>query len=453
MGTSLYRYSNQDGTLKEAGTLPLFFKGKEVFYDGRSDLKKLESFQATEPRKMYIRNMFALFSEKLHHIGIGRDYAIYLDGEAVGVSALNVRNIKPYVNETGKFGITFDRVVSDNGHSERRSPIVERKYSRLSGSFSERDIEGLSGNAPAGFQGANRYVVDVSAFDEIHASISYDLNGVGIVNMWGGNFALEKPIPVCTGAVRSIPKIVQPIALSDENSAFLYEYSIGGRKLSDKKAVIFFHGGPASTIRDNPYPEVVRNLLNRDTDIFYVDYLGSALTGSRYGLSGTAPAKRMTQSHRDLALGFRDKLAPYGKIVIISESFGAVPANIIRKQNILPVSDYIYIAPLLKLRSPGEWLEDVRGTEMQGLFENSAFGGSPAAREEMGILVEDISQYRGSNDRMTYIFGENDAVSREDDLVLANAPSDKLVVKTASHKTISGFQEVWILIKNVLVKK
>jgi pimeloyl-ACP methyl ester carboxylesterase len=385
-----------------------------------------------------------------------RSFAIQINGEATELSGLWVRGFRLLPGAGDK-----DRAVHDASASSRGAahPVVDSSVNAVRGAF-----------------GPDRYVSDASSGQR---STMIEQSGLfyKAASRWGGwlamlreddNFGMSleltngssgpRTINLCErrresqfrheladASVREVRHLVNTTVGNYETRSLLY-----GGGAPDSKArnlVVYYHGGPASTIYDQPFPRLVKTLLSNSTDILAVDYPSSAglqapfADYQRRGVSAIEDGVRAVHS-------WISKNAHYRNVYIIGESFGAVPALISRRQYPALAANYFMLAPMIKV-PPLSAAGRAAGVsaESQRIFEVAVFGeGDRRARFDADLQSLVVDQPRRTN--VTFLFGANDGLSDRSSLgpLEALASREVIVVPGANHQLLSSKDSVLDLI-------
>jgi pimeloyl-ACP methyl ester carboxylesterase len=216
--------------------------------------------------------------------------------------------------------------------------------------------------------------------------------------------------------------------------------------------LVYFHGGPASSLWNVGIPKIVEELSGPNRTILTVETSGS--TGAGLPLAqalarfGPAAIERDVRLVADWA-----KSQNYRDVQIVAESFGAVSALAAIQADPSLFKRAYFIAPLIRLRDPMEWTgrgRSVPNTAHQLASEHAMFGG-PAGREKMRAWLEThwTSYARGRDDR--FYFAAADDVSKPSDMPGAARPDLQMTVyKGTNHEFISGRPEIWADIRSAL---
>jgi hypothetical protein len=216
------------------------------------------------------------------------------------------------------------------------------------------------------------------------------------------------------------------------------------RREADRKLVIYFHGGPAGSLRDEGYLVTVRKYLELGYGVLAVDG-----TGSRDAGPGAIQALRtqgvdaFREDAAAVAAYVNALRVPPAEIVVHGESFGAAQALLTSQQ--LGASRLVLVTPWLRHRAPEMLFADTAVSEQirsQQLWETAIFGDrdAPAARRFRDGLAE-LSGARPLTATTLVIFAAGDRVSRPEDLSRGDARVVELT--NVPHALVLSRPETW----------
>ncbi|HEX2763500.1 MAG TPA: hypothetical protein VHM92_06600 [Allosphingosinicella sp.] len=219
-------------------------------------------------------------------------------------------------------------------------------------------------------------------------------------------------------------------------------YSTPRAKGTPRRLVLYFHGGPASTISDQPQPRMVTNLLSSSTDVLAVDYPGSA--GLREPF--IAFQNRGIAAIDDGMDSLRKWVAAQGyqTVHVVAESFGSVPALALRRRAPAFAASYFLVAPMLRVPPLSSSVRAAGiASEGQEVFEAQVFGAGPKRQFfEKSLLALAKRQPRGKN--VTIFIGGKDIISPSSHLADLNpgAVGEVVAIPGATHQRISVQEQV-----------
>ena len=381
------------------------------------------------------------------------------DADRLGLSGFEPLRLIPYARGDQP-GFTY---VGDDRTAARpySQPIVDRATGEIIGRFSRTTV-----TLPANRRLQNdlltnvkdRIILDVSASGRNVAALSTDLSGKLYVTS-AGLFShdvqvcqrRQPPPPAELAArvkVRNVnPTLAQgvysePDASRGPAAPFLVKYAASPNA---RTAIVYFHGGPGGTLFTQPVPRAVRELLTPGTDVIGVEYAGSLGTGSaqtrRLAIAGM-PALESDARHVAQWL----KRVGYRRIVILSESFGAVPAAHLSKLFPQDTRLVIYIAPFLRFRSPEEWVSKTpfgpTSYKGQVRFEKFFFGDA-ARRAKFGTELVKLFRDPAITAAAHFFFAERDLVSKTTDLDEKHQREAQITILPGGHAEISASSRMW----------
>ncbi|MEP1338958.1 MAG: alpha/beta hydrolase [Marinomonas sp.] len=178
-----------------------------------------------------------------------------------------------------------------------------------------------------------------------------------------------------------------------------------------RQLVLYYHGGPASTLHGTRIPSVIQSMLDSGYDVLGVEYAGSV--GGGLSLSRGLSAKPVFGFEMDAeSVSSWINEQRYETVVVYSSSFGAAPALVFMTEFPEIVDGSIFVAPLLKV--PSATISEQQGQQFfqseagsQEQFLKSAFG-SAARTDEFRSWIEEYSASFEASERDLFLFGELD---------------------------------------------
>jgi pimeloyl-ACP methyl ester carboxylesterase len=228
----------------------------------------------------------------------------------------------------------------------------------------------------------------------------------------------------------------------------LYMPAQGARDL-----VVYVHGGPAFTFSQSNLPPVVARLAPMGKAVLVLEYAGSV--GGGYELSSRLPRDGIKALEDDMShLASWVRKGGFGRVSIIGESFGGVPALIAARDYRDVFRDVIFLAALLQrpeadaivaVQAPGHATSD--NQLLSELVYFGGTGGRERFRSDLSTLVNSLSP----SPDFHFFFGDQDHVSSIRDLPSAMLKSGTVVsFPQTSHETLAIKTVVWEQIREIL---
>lgn len=222
----------------------------------------------------------------------------------------------------------------------------------------------------------------------------------------------------------------------------IVRYSLGGPGPRD--AIVRFPGGPGGTSFGQFFPNAVLRLLSPERDVISVEYSGS--------VGGGPILSRQLRNGMSAINGDIDALASwlrnedYGRVSVLGESFGGVPALRAVTRHRQLFSQGFFVAPVLTMHDAADRTgtgisprpTDVR---FQDASEFARFGDREGRTRFSADLRAMLTGGRlTSRDR--FYFGETDRASAPAHLP-AEVPSARYVALGANHQSVFNDEYVW----------
>lgn len=224
----------------------------------------------------------------------------------------------------------------------------------------------------------------------------------------------------------------------------LMVHSVGPTSPAGRDALVYFHGGPGSSLLDWPARNPVARMLSTERDVIEVEYAGSQG-------GGLALSRRLAEGGVEALEQDVDALARwlgqqrYRRVFVIGTSFGGVPAMVAVSRHRDLFEKAFFIAPALRWREPEEWtgrrgLASINPVT-QRAYEHAFFGGEAGRRRFAADLRALVARapLRGSD---LFFFGELDPNSGEGDLP-PGTQSRVRVFPRANHEFVDSQAALW----------
>ncbi len=392
-----------------------------------------------------------------------RSYQLYLDGRPLrDIPGYAVRKFRPVIRPDGSAYASYRGQIHDEESGAIGTPVVDMGSGITSHYFTLKRIWRLASDAGglAGFvnlHGQAR-VQDVSSRSANIAMLYRNpTQGMAVNIIHEDGSSVDRPI--CKEEWWKNKPSVELSKLNNSLAPFDIQFPsylfTGPSNGSLKTLVIYFHGGPASSILDNPLPDAVKNMFDRSTDVLVMDYPGSTGNLGRmvafqrdfrqeFGLWFDTMASRIKGFKRD-----------YRRVVVVAESFGSVPALRLNRDSKTAPDRIILISPLLRLKDPSTWITKQEGVDRitQLRFEEAVFGGT-SNREDFAQWLHDMG-HSTDHSRLHLFFAERDKKSSPSDLRIlgiAHRPEQVEVIPSTDHSSITGSSTLWVQVRRAANK-
>lgn len=219
-------------------------------------------------------------------------------------------------------------------------------------------------------------------------------------------------------------------------------YSVG-QAASD--VVIYFHGGPGSSVADRYFPEPVARLVHPGRDLVSVEYSGSQ--GGGLTLARGIADKGMSALAEDVdALTYWLRRRHYRRVFVLSDSFGGVPAVTMVARHRALVRASFFSGAVIRLLNPADWVDIGNGlgranSLTQRAYENTYLG-AEAGRQRVALALDATVRAANWTPADVFFFGENDPISRPSHLPAA-ANASRRVIPGAAHVVMLVNEQVW----------
>lgn len=215
---------------------------------------------------------------------------------------------------------------------------------------------------------------------------------------------------------------------------------------SDGRLLVYFHGGPTSTLADQTVPNYVREFARHGISVLTIEQSG--MLGGGLALSQRLPRLGFQALRQDVAAvtgwvrgsGFRHAY-------LIGVSFGGASAVIAAVDHQASYRHIFLMIPFLALRSPERTVDRVNfagsqvAAESQLEFEETVYGGADGRRRFAADLQAHVQRLRPSP-RLSFYFGNRDPVSAATDLPPAFAGHPSVIVVRGNHANLGDDTEV-----------
>lgn len=219
-----------------------------------------------------------------------------------------------------------------------------------------------------------------------------------------------------------------------------------------KRLIVFFHGGPASTVYGEIPSNAVTEMLALGFDVLAVEYSGSAGAGQQ--VFARLPRGGVGALHEDIE-AIKKWIAPrgYESVDTIGESFGAVPAMVALETSRKIFRSGFFISPLVSLKASAvntqaSGVFGEASDQGQEQFERAVFSGA-AGRERFRTELDRLVRNFRPSTRDVFLFGALDTKSGREDLpplVLRTAKVAEL--EKTTHEWVSAKPETWKMAKD-----
>lgn len=241
------------------------------------------------------------------------------------------------------------------------------------------------------------------SFDGVH-SVKLDINGRSI----------EFPLCTTSGLSPIQPPMIASQRFYLDATGNYFEILVAkNTDFSSNKVAIFVHGGPFSSHFDKLSDKTAQIALRWGYDVIFAGYPGSADIGPGSGgfLIDSADSTKMAGQHLSAFIQSQG----YQEADIIANSFGyGFAVSVLNGTQPFQRSRAVFVAPLVRLREPEEWIYDARAIERQAAFELLAFSNSHN-RDKFKSFLKTLNPCETVSVKY-WVFGELDTVSKPKDL-------------------------------------
>lgn len=213
---------------------------------------------------------------------------------------------------------------------------------------------------------------------------------------------------------------------------------------SSRGLVVYFHGGPGRSLRDDAYLNTIRNYLDLGYEVLAVDGVGSRDNGLRAMVDLRQDGMQSILNDARVVADYVERISPSTNVVVVhGESFGGAQAIATSRQ--LDDASLILVTPWLKHREVNEVLDGQRQIRSQMSWEVAILGprdapSSIAFRQSLSKLTKDHPLPRSA----LVIFAAGDRISRPEDIRAGEA--EVVVLQRTPHELVMGQRETWRLI-------
>lgn len=408
---------------------------------------------------------FASGSEDIKAIALSGEQSIWLTGDdhdrlhlstSRGRDALPKALSAPVYRdvELAFLGEVPEAYIAGWSSSQSRSPyhhpLIDARSGQRLGTFGPEGValsprhDWLSAAVAEFLRAAPGYRLDdLSVSGDTAAAVSHNLNGdttAGVFTRQGRSDRLTCKV---SGSAAPPREWSQVALTAGSHSVALSLYRAAPQ--SDG-LVVYFHGGPANSLREARYLATVRRYAALGFDVVAVDGAGSRDIGLAALSQLAVDAPAAIEADAQVVRGFVSGLRPgYGRVIVHGESFGASQAIVTAKT--LGADALVLVAPWLVHRAPDDWMTgDAMASRKanQIRWERAVFGefdSVPARRFRTWMVsLADGSRF---NSRSLIVFAQQDPVSRPGDVGAGDA---RVHVLPGNHATLLANPQTWTLI-------
>ncbi|HEY0011587.1 MAG TPA: hypothetical protein VGB79_01895 [Allosphingosinicella sp.] len=252
----------------------------------------------------------------------------------------------------------------------------------------------------------------------------------------------ENSLPADAPTVRSLVRFGgRGAPRAGEAFGFLY------RPLrADGRLIVYFHGGPTSTLADRTVPEVVMQFARHGISVLAVEQSG--MIGGGLALSERLPRLGLRALRRDIAAVTRwAERSGFGRRYLIGDSFGGASGAIAAVEHAGTYEHIFLRAPLLALREPERTVDrrQMLGNNVlpssQLEFEETVYGGA-SGRRQFSADLQAYARRLSPSPRLSFYFGTRDPISSITDLPPAFAGHASVRIERASHADVGSVTNV-----------
>jgi pimeloyl-ACP methyl ester carboxylesterase len=210
---------------------------------------------------------------------------------------------------------------------------------------------------------------------------------------------------------------------------------------SDGRLLVYFHGGPTSTLAGETVPQYVREFARHGISVLMVEQSG--MLGGGLALSQRLPRLGFQALRQDVgAVTLWVRRSGFPEAYLMGTSFGGASAVIAAVDH---PDDYRHIflhIPFLALRTPERTVDRENfasgqvAARSQLEFEEAVYGGAQGRRRFAADLQAHVRRLRPSP-RLSFYFGSRDPVSAVTDLPPAFAGHPSVIVTRTAHGDMS----------------
>lgn len=357
--------------------------------------------------------------------------------------------------------VKFDGYQEMSLHSYER-PYIDEASGQIFGYFRPIPKNEMSTNkSNNNILDAVKITQDISKHELNLAELSYDKYGSLVLKTGKIKKPLTNKYKLCRSifdkneSIKNLNETEFDVNTIDFSGSSIYGqhsllYKLNPISFVKPSLVIYFHGGPASTTFDDLFPAPVKHFFDQNVHVLAVEYHGSAGSESARSLFANNGMQAITVSTDNVEKWLRSNRRDYSDVVVIAESFGAVPARILQQKSERLITKFFYIAPLLRFQAASSWITNEKiSISSQEIFENGVFGGE----QKRNLFAADLGQLWANtirNPKSYFFFGGNDKKSQPDHLVDRGQPDSEVsitVYNNLDHNSISGSERMWTDIK------
>jgi hypothetical protein len=216
---------------------------------------------------------------------------------------------------------------------------------------------------------------------------------------------------------------------------------------SNGQLVVYFHGGPTSTLAEWPISDEIIRFAAQGTAVLAVEYSGSL--GGGLELSERLPRRGLGALREDVRLVTQwVRRSGFKRAFVLGDSFGGVPAAIAAADHSGVYAHSFLRAPLLAVPSPEtsvnrpNLMPNRVPAKSQLEFEETVYGGARGRKRfdaELRALVRRLQP----SPRLSFYFGSKDPVSGVADLPKEFEGHRSVKIVDRAHHLVGGAIEVW----------
>jgi pimeloyl-ACP methyl ester carboxylesterase len=211
--------------------------------------------------------------------------------------------------------------------------------------------------------------------------------------------------------------------------------------------VVYFHGGPTTTISDTTVPQVISRFAAIGVSVLAVEQSG--MLGGGLSLSKRLPRLGFQALREDVAAATDwARTSGFREFFVLADSFGGASAAIAAAEHADFYAHVFLRAPFLALRDPEQ---SVRRNNFSGgqvpadsqrEFEETVYGG-PEGRAQFGTDLQSMVRRLRPSPKISFYFGSFDPVSSVKDLPAEFGGSPSVTAVRARHEAVGGLETVW----------
>lgn len=215
---------------------------------------------------------------------------------------------------------------------------------------------------------------------------------------------------------------------------------------SDGRLLVYFHGGPTSTLAGETVPHYVRQFARHGISVLTVEQSG--MLGGGLALSQRLPRLGFKALRQDVGAVTRwVRRSGFREAYLMGASFGGASAVIAAVDHPASYRHVFLMIPFLALRTPERTVDRPNfagrqvAAESQLEFEETVYGG-PAGRRRFAADLQAYVRRLRPSPRISFYFGDRDPVSAAADLPPAFAGHPSVTVVRGRHANLGDHTEV-----------